>query len=173
MQGSTRVRRGAVLGIIVVALSFTACGGGAKGCGENIASVKSLDFFGANVIPDDPGFVGYAVTATIEKVDPTKEARLCYAVRDDDPWYKFFWAVDDVLDAYFMHFPSDVSSRRLEGQFLLENRDDEVCGAGAIPGADKVRDCSGESEAEVYIHPVTEADGPVGPDSPQHVIRVQ
>jgi hypothetical protein len=76
---------------------------------------------------------------------------MCYAVRDDDPWYKFFWAIDDVLDANVIAPRNGQTEVTLEGNFLLEERSGEVCGAGALPGADKVRECSGEDEAEVYL----------------------
>jgi hypothetical protein len=168
--GVTMIQRWRSLFLMVGLLPLCACSG-PDGCGQNVAEVVSLSFKGPSRIPADPGWVGYDVSATIRKVDPKKDARLCYVVRDDDPFYKFFWAVDDVLDANFLAFSSGVDTVSREGQFLLEVQDGDVCGAGALPGTLQVKGCSGESEAEIYIQPVTEASGPTGPESSRLVVR--
>ena len=140
-----------------------------KECGANVKRVTSMDFSGPTVIPSNPGYSGYDVTISVEKNDDAAPARVCYAVRDDDPWTKLFWSVDDVLDAYFMDIPARETTKTLPGQFVLDIEHGEVCGWGAIPGSGKVKACSGESEAEVYLETI----GSSGPNSPTHDIRVQ
>jgi len=135
-------------------------------CGENIKTVVSIDFSGPSVIKTTPDydFAVYDVTITVEKEDESKAARVCYAVRDDDPWW-----FDDVLDAYFMVIPVGENTRTLEGQFVLWAKDDDnICGAGSLPGDAKVEGCSGENEAEVYLQPI----GSGGSESPRHTIRL-
>jgi hypothetical protein len=139
-------------------------------CGENVARVQAISFDGPAVLesrPEGGAWSGYNVTVAVEPVDRNADWVMCYAVRDDDPYYKFFWAVDDVLDANVIAPRDGRTEVTLEGNFLLEERDDEVCGAGAIPGADKVRDCSGEDEAEVYLDVI----GSDGPSSSTRTIR--
>src|SRR5688500_15696557 len=70
-------------------------------CGRNVQRVTRLTFTGSPTITtsEDYDFQGYAVTASIDRTHADSIARICYVVRDDDPWIKFFWAVDDVLDA--------------------------------------------------------------------------
>ena len=140
-------------------------------CGQNVQKVESMGFSGPSVIETTPDFdfAGYDVTITIEKEDDHESARVCYVVRDDDPWYKFFWAIDDVLDANFMVIPAGENTRTIEGHFALWAKDnDEICGTGALPGDLKVEGCSGEDEAEVYLQPI----GSGGSESPMHKIRV-
>lgn len=138
-------------------------------CGQNVKRVTSLNFAGPSVIPSQPGYASYDVSISIEKNDRSLPSRVCYAIREEDSWLRLFWSVDDVLDFYFMDFPPRQETKTAPGQFLLENRDDEVCGTGALPGAAKVRGCSGESEAQVYMQPM----GSPGPSSPNHLIRIQ
>ena len=141
-------------------------------CGENVQEVVSISFSGPSVIETTPGydFAGYDVQITVEKKDASKAARVCYAVRDEDPWYKGPWAIDDVLDANSMVVPVGTNTHALEDHFVLWAKDDDnICGAGALPGDAKVEGCSGEEEAEVYLDP----QGSAGADSPIRVIRLQ
>lgn len=150
-------------------LLLSACPEIPEQCGENVARVQSISFDGPSVLesrPEGGAWSGYNVTVAVEPVDRNADWVMCYAVRDDDPYYKFFWAVDDVLDANVIAPRDGRTEVTFEGHFILEERDDEVCGAGAIPGADKVRDCSGEGEAEVYLDVI----GSDGPSSSTHTI---
>lgn len=161
-----------IMAVVWLAGAFAACSPDAPSqCGQNVEKVVRLDFSGSSTIETagDDDFEGYAVTVTIVRKDPQETAIVCYAVRDDDPFYKLFWAVDDVLDANFLFLRTQQDTRVFEGNFILEADDDEVCGAGAIPGTMKVKGCSGEREAEVYIHPY----GSPGPRSPVRAIRLQ
>ena len=164
-----------VLGIVGIGiLAVIGCSPGIpEECGENVKKVVSVDFSGPDVIETTPeyDFAGYDVTITIEKDDESKEARVCYAVRDEDPWYKGPWGVDDVLDAASMVIPAGKNTRTVEDQFVLYagGDDDNVCGAGALPGDAKVEGCSGESAAEVYLQPI----GSSGSESPRHTIRLE
>jgi hypothetical protein len=109
------------------------------------------------------------VTITIQKEDDSKGATVCFVVRDQDPWYKLFWGVDDVLDFGIFLFQSDEETRTNEGVFSLIENDGEVCGRGAWNP--DFAGCSGEDEAEVYLQ-VIEPDSS-GPDSPIHKVRLQ
>lgn len=172
MKRRNRYMRSAFGVLSIGILMLTGCVSIPEECGENVRRVVSIDFSGPGVIQTTPDydFAGYDVTITVEKVDDNDIARVCYAVRDDDPWYKFFWAVDDVLDANFMVFPPHENTKTLEGQFVLyAKNDDEICGGGALPGDAKVEGCSDESEAEVYLQPI----GSEGPESPRHTIRLE
>lgn len=158
--------------ILCMGISLSACGPDVpEECGRNVERVVSLDFSGASTISEtgDNNFEGYDVTATIVRTHSDSAARVCYAVRDEDPARKLFWAVDDVLDAGQLYFPPRQDTRTFEGNLVLEARDGEVCGSGSLPEPFKVRGCSGEREAEVYIHPY----GSSGPSSPIHKITVQ
>ena len=161
-----------ILGGIVSVFLIFACADLPEDCGRNVRKVVALDFEGPTVIETTPefDFTAYDVTITVEKENREDSAQVCYAVRDEDPWYKFFWAVDDVLDANFMVISAGQNSRTFERHFTLFAKDDkEVCGRGALPGDLKVEGCSGEREAEVYLDP----QGSDGPDSPIHKIRVE
>ena len=138
-------------------------------CGENVKKVENIDFRGPNVIPDNPGFAGYDVTITIQKEVEGESATVCFAVRDEDPWYKFFWAVDDVLDSGLFLFPGDQTTRTNEGVFVLRNEGGEICGTGAWHP--DFAGCSDEKEAEVYLQVIE--PGSTGPDSPIHKIELQ
>ncbi len=97
-------------------------------------------------------------------------ATLCYAGRDDDPWTKLIFGIDDVLDTSVILFPGDLATRTMPGFIsVLAKNDDEVCGTGALQAGLKVEGCSGEREAEVYLQPI----GSEGPESPRHVVRVE
>lgn len=160
-------------GVIALFVPLVACGPDIpEECGENVAQVTSIDFAGPSVIATTPefDFEGYDVTAEIEKTDGDQPATLCLAVRDDDPWTKGPWAVDDVLDANVIVFPARTTRRTLPGHFsLFAKDDDEVCGTGALPGDSTVEGCSGEREAEVYLQPINSE----GAESPRHAIRVE
>ena len=148
---------------------LTGCADFPEDCLQNVKSVVSLDFSGPNTIELTPqyDFAGYDVTIVVEKEDQNKPARVCYIVRDDDPWTKFLWAIDDVLDASFVLIPAGQNSRTAEGNFVLyAKNDNNICGAGSLPGDLKISDCSGESQAEVYLQ--TE-----GRESTRHVITLQ
>ena len=138
-------------------------------CGTNVRKVEKIDLRGPNIIPKNPGFVGYDVTIQIQKDDDTKGATVCFAVRDEDPWYKLFWAVDDVLDSGIFLFQSNQNTRTNEGVFVLRDEGGEICGTGAWNP--EFAGCSDEKEAEVYLQ-VIEQDS-LGPDSPIHVIRLE
>jgi len=171
MKENTR-RRQAAWGILVIGiLAFPGCTSTPEECGENVQKVVSIDFSGPSVIPTTPeyDFAAYDVTITIDKNSDDEPSQVCYAVRDEDPWYKGPWGVDDVLDANIMNFPVGVNTRTLEETFVLwAKNDNEVCGAGALPGDLKVEGCSGEKKAEVYLDP----RGSAGQDSPKHDVRV-
>jgi hypothetical protein len=70
--------------------------------------------------------------------------------------------------ANYVMFPVGETQRTLEGHFTLVEIDGEVCGWGAIPGDAKVKGCSDEDEAEVYLDII----GSDGASSATHSIRV-
>jgi hypothetical protein len=161
------------LGVLGTLAMLTGCPGGPEDCGKNVSKVVGISFSGPSVLPvapNDVRFAGYAVTMTIERKQESEIAITCFAVRDEDPFYKLFWAVDDVLAAGFMTFPVGVNSRTMEGHFSLykPQGDDDVCGAGNPSTSDG---CSDESEAEVYLQTVN-ASGPTSPKTPIQKIRV-
>jgi len=145
-----------LLPIALLAPLLTACPDIPEECGMNVDRVTRLSFSGPSVIPpapDQEDFAGYDVSVTVEKDTPGSEAIVCYAVRDDDPITKLFWAVDDVLDSNFIYLEPEQTSRTLEGNFVLVARhDEEVCGGGAL--SPENAGCSGEEEAEVYLQPI-------------------
>ena len=90
-------------------------------CGENVARVQTISFDGPAVLETRPGeqpWSGYSVTVAVEPVDQSVDWVMCYAVRDDDPWYMLFWAVDDVLDANVIAPRDGRNEVTLEGNFL-------------------------------------------------------
>ena len=111
-----------ILGGIVSVFLIFACADLPEDCGRNVRKVVALDFEGPTVIETTPefDFTAYDVTITVEKENREDSAQVCYAVRDEDPWYKFFWAVDDVLDANFMVISAGQNSRTFEGHFGKE-----------------------------------------------------
>jgi hypothetical protein len=157
---------------LALALFVAGCPSTPEDCGKNVKRVVRIAFDGPAVLqttsPGDQPGAGYTVTAVIEPQDSTQPAQICYAVRDDDPWTKLFWAVDDVLDANYIMFPVGETQRTFEGHFTLVEIDGEVCGWGAIPGDAKVKGCSDEDEAEVYLDVI----GSDGASSATHSIRV-
>jgi len=158
-----------VLASLIVGSALVACYEGPASCGENVTRVVSIDFSGPSTVPGDGTSAGYSVTATIERKDATKAATICYIVRDDDPWYKLLWAVDDVLADGFILFPIDRDTVTIEGNFSLFDDDDEICGDG---WSNDKNGCSGEGEAEIYVQYVNHSDGPTSPESPIHVVSV-
>lgn len=158
--------------LVVAAPLMSACPSAPEMCGKNVAYVNLLNFGGPAVLElregDEHAFSGYEVIAAITKQQADSAATMCYAVRDVDPWWKLFWGVDDVLDANYIQFTETPTDARLPEHFVLEERDGEVCGYGSIPGTNRVRGCSGEDEAEVYL----DVFGSDGEDSPVRIIRV-
>jgi hypothetical protein len=152
---------------------FVACFEGPEDCGKNVTRVVSVDYAGPSTIPSsgDVVYVGYSVTMTIERTNRDEIATACFIVRDEDPWYKFFWAVDDVLAAGFILFPVGQDTRTMEWHFSLfsPEGEDEICGAGFPSDEDG---CSGEEEAEVYLQTV-DASGPTSPESPMRKKRLE
>jgi hypothetical protein len=150
------LRRVAIFAVgALTPLSLTACPDIPEECGMNVADVIRLEFSGPSTIQttQDYDFAGYDVSVSIAKEDAALPGLICFAVRDNDPWTKGPWAVDDVLDANIILLEPGVTTRTLEGHFVLwAKNDDDICGGGALPGSFKVEGCSGESEAEVYIH---------------------
>ncbi len=171
---STRRNTGAIaIGLLVSLAVLAGCPGGPEDCGKNVSKVVAIDFSGPSVLPVAPNDVLYApytVTMTIERKNADEIAIACYAVRDEDPFYKLFWAVDDVLAAGFFVFRVGVNSVTTEGHFTLfkPQGDDDICGGGNPKTSDG---CSGESEAEVYLQNVT-ASGPTSPKTSIRKIRV-
>jgi hypothetical protein len=161
------------LACLIASCGLFACVKGPEDCGKNVSKVVRIDFNGPSTIPSsgDIEFVGYSVTMTIERSKPDEIATACFIVRDEDPWYKFFWAVDDVLAAGFILFPVGQDTRTMEGHFSLYKRQGQnnICGAGFPSDSDG---CSGESEAEVYLQTVNRS-GPTSPKSAVRKIRLQ
>jgi hypothetical protein len=171
----SRFGTGCVLVVLIVVSALIGCFEGPQSCGENVTRVVSIDYSGPLTLPeggsgDNATYIPYSVTATIERQDANKVATICYIVRDDDPWYKFFWAVDDVLADGFITFPIDRNTVTVEGNFSLYAHDGDICGAGWTHDNDG---CSGEDEAEIYVQYVNHADGPTSPQSPTRTIRIQ
>jgi len=170
MSFSRRVRNVIALSFLLVSCIFIACFEGPDDCGKNVARVVSVSYEGPSTVPASGDVRGYAVTMMIERTDPTQDAIACFAVRDEDPWYKFFWAVDDVLAAGFILFRVGQDTVTMEGHFALFSIDgDNICGGGNPSSEDG---CSGEDEAEVYLQTV-DASGPTSPESATRTIRVE
>ncbi len=159
------------LSLLLASCVFVGCFEGPEDCGRNVTRVASVDYAGPSTIPSSGAIVGYSVTMTIERTNPGDVAIACFIVRDEDPWYKFFWAVDDVLAAGFIVFPEGQDTRTMEGHFSLFTfeGDDEICGAGNPSDNDG---CSGEEEAEVYLQTV-DSSGPTSPESPMRKKRLE
>jgi hypothetical protein len=158
--------------MVVAACLLSGCPSAPEECKTNVVRVTALAFDGPAALQlhegDDQAYSGYSVAATIEKAQSGEAAIACYAVRDVDPWWKLFWSVDDVLDANFIRFSESATQVNLEEHFTLIETNDEVCGFGAIPGKDRVKGCSGEDEAEVYL----DVFGPDGDDSSIQSVRI-
>jgi len=141
-------------------------------CARNTVRVVKLSFDGPAVIPTTPEFdlVGYDVTMTIVKEADGEVASACFLVRDDDPWYKLFWAVDDVLDGNIITFSASQTTRTIRGHFsLFAEKDEEVCGVGSLPGTARIQGCSDERTAEIYLQPL----GVKGAESERQSVTVQ
>jgi len=156
--------------VLVASCVFIACFEGPEDCGKNVARVVSISYEGPGTVPSSGDVRGYAVTMTIERSNLDEAAIACFIVRDEDPWYKFFWAVDDVLAAGFILFRVGQDTVTMEGHFALFTVDgDNICGGGNPSSEDG---CSGEDEAEVYLQTV-DASGPTSPESGTRTIRVE
>jgi hypothetical protein len=140
-------------------------------CGQNVRRILHLDFNGPTTIKTTSGFdfAEYDVTIIIEKDNPNEAAQACYLVKDEDPWYKLFWAMDDILDANLVEFPAEENSLTLQKHFVLWAKGNhDLCWTGAFLGELNVEGCAGEKEAEIYLQPL----GSPGSESIRHKIRV-
>jgi hypothetical protein len=170
MKVLAAAQRAGLWGLIVL---LTGCHGVPEECGQNVRRVLHLDFKGPQTIKTTAGFdfAEYDVSIVIEKNNPNAAAQACYLVREDDPWYKFFWAADDILDANLVEFPAHQYSLTLKKHFLLWAKGNhDICWTGALLGDLSIGGgCAGEKEAEIYLQPF----GSPGSESVRHKIRVK